>query len=314
MFDTSAIDARPAALPATAPEAAWRYHLLRAASERFGRAITALDAAGRQQVEAQAERTLALETRVLASVEARDVVIPSEHLEQAIASVASRYADTAELTADLDRNGLDLAGLRTALHRELVFDAVLLGIGGRHAPVTETDERLFFELHRERFAIPERRRARHILITINDDYPENRRETARARLEAIAAGLHDRRMGPASGVGDPVPDGHALIQRFSRAAREHSECPTALDGGKLGRVTRGQLYPEIDAALFALAAPAVSGINESPVGFHLVLCEEIEPAATVPFAKARGRIREALEKRRRHDCQREWIATLPSSA
>jgi peptidyl-prolyl cis-trans isomerase C len=278
----------------------YRYHLLRAASERFQRNIAALDPQQRVEAERQARQTFELETLVLSADEASAVMIPDEQLQAAYQQVAERYQDSEEFAADLARNGLDAAGLRLALRRELIFDAVMNRVATSHCKVTETDERLFYELHHERFAAAERRTARHILITINEDYAENSRAAARARLEAIA---HKLRPDPKGNSGDAV-------QRFARKARRNSECPSAMEDGKLGTLVRGKLYPAVDAALFALEEGAVSGIVESPVGFHLVLCERIHPERTLAFDEVRDRIRAALEQRNRRQAQRAWLAKL----
>jgi peptidyl-prolyl cis-trans isomerase C len=286
------------AAKAAAEEAAYRYHLLRAASERFQCSIAALEPEQREEAEQLAGKTFDLEQLVLASERAQDIVIPDTQVQQALDAVAKRYDGPAELDADLERNGLDTGGLRLALRRELLFDAVMQRVGANHAPIAETDERLFYELHHERFAAPEQRTARHILITVNDDYDENTTETARARIETIAAKLH-----PEAGGADPA-------QRFARLARRHSECPTAMEGGKLGTLPRGKLYPELDAALFDLDEGTVSEIVESPIGLHLLFCERIHPARTLAFSQVRARIHAALEERRRRDAQRAWLATL----
>ena len=202
-----------------AQSAEYRYHLLRAASERFQRNVAALEPEQRAEAERQARQTLELESLVLASTEARDVMIPDAQVQDSLKEVASRYDDAEEFRADLARNGLDTAGMTVALRRELTFDAVMQRIAAGHVPIAETDERLFYELHRDRFTAPEQRTARHILITINDDYSENTRSATRARLEAIADKLRTD-----SGSGD-------MIQRFARQARRNSECPTALEDG-----------------------------------------------------------------------------------
>lgn len=284
--------------PTQGPE--YRYHLLRAATERFQRNIAALDPEQRTEAEHQARQTFELEALVLSADEASDVIIPDNQLQGAYQEVAGRYEDAEELEADLARNGLNADGLRLALRRELVFDAVMNRISATHSAVTETDERLFYELHHDRFAAPERRTARHILITINEDYAENTRASARARLEAIA---HKLRADHKGNSGDAV-------QRFARKARRNSECPSAMEDGKLGTLVPGQLYPEVDAALFALEEGAVSGIVESPVGFHLVLCEQIHPERTLAFNQVRDRIRTALEQRNRREAQRTWLTQL----
>jgi len=279
--------------------AAYRYHLLRAATERFQSNLAALDDTRRDTVQQQADQTFALEELVLGSDEAADIVIAESTVEHSFAEVAQRFEDPDELDADLARNGLDAASLKLALRRELTFDAVMQRVGSRHAEVSDTDARLFYELHQERFETPERRTARHILVTVNDDYADNTRDAARARADQIAARLN----GEPRGAGD-------LVQRFARLARRHSECPTAMEGGKLGDVARGQLYPAVDAALFALPAGGVSAPVESELGFHVLLCERIEPARTLPFARVRDRVRQALTKRRRRAAQRAWIGEL----
>ena len=91
---------------------------------------------------------------------------------------------------------------------------------------------------------------------------------------------------------------------------KHSECPTALQGGLLGEVPSGQLYPELDAALFLMHEGETSEILESPMGLHLLRCEAITPAAVLPLKDARGPIRTLLEQRRKRVCQQAWVNQL----
>jgi len=277
----------------------YRYHLLRAATARFQRNIPALSGDELAEAEHQAQRSFALEEQVLNSAEARDVLIPDTQVQRSFQEVKQRYESQHELEADLKRNGLNSRQLRQALRRELIFDAVMQRVGARHAPITDADERLFYELHHERFDTPETRSARHILITINDDYPENRRAIARARIEAIGERLRAQANDPA-----------ALLNAFIDEARKGSECPTAMEGGQLGTLSPGQLYPALDAALFKLEAGQLSGVLESELGFHLLLCEAIHPAKTLPFEQVRARLHQALEQRRRKEQQRQWLASL----
>jgi peptidyl-prolyl cis-trans isomerase C len=270
----------------------YRYHLLRAAIERYQCDLVGLDAQRMAEVESQARRTFDLESLVLSSCEALDAVVPEQRIEDALQELRSRYPDRDAFEEDIARNGLDEDAMRRALQRELTFDAVMQRVGAYAEPITEIDERLFYELHRERFQTPERRTARHILITVNDDYPENARDAARARIERIAADLK----------------GH--IERFGELARRHSECPTATKDGNLGLVGPGQLFPQLDQCLFRMQAGEASGPLESDLGFHLLLCEHIEPAKSVDFEQARTKIRSALEQRRRREAQKDWIASL----
>ena len=58
---------------------------------------------------------------------------------------------------------------------------------------------------------------------------------------------------------------------FSRLAKKYSDDPgSASQGGDLGAVKRGVFFPEFEAAAFALAPNQLSGIVESPVGYHII--------------------------------------------
>ena len=58
---------------------------------------------------------------------------------------------------------------------------------------------------------------------------------------------------------------------FAKLAIKYSEDPgSAAQGGDLGSVKRGVFYPEFEAVAFALAPNQLSGIVESPVGFHII--------------------------------------------
>ncbi len=276
--------------PDITPE--FSYHLLRNALNGYRKNLSQLDPNEYAQVHRKASKSYELESLVIASPEAEGLVISQQQLDDTVAAVADRYASREEFITDLESNGLDEEGLRHALQRELMFDSVMQRVAARSAEVNELDVHLFYEMHHERFQTPETRVASHVLITINPDYPENTREAALERMRQVRDKL--------AGRGN----------RFEEFAKRYSECPTAIEGGKLGEVSRGQLYDRLDAALFKLAQGAISDIVESELGFHILYCEKVKPARTVPLSKAAPRIREVLQERQRRNCQKCWLQSL----
>lgn len=268
------------------------YLILKTAHGLFHRGPRDLADEERRQVETLARRQHRLETLVLSAPEARDVVVPRATLETAYAEIRGRYGDEVDFLNDLADNGLSPATLLESLGRELKVDAVLDKEGARAAKVSDIDVELYYHYHPEQFTRPETRRVRHILITLNEDMPENTRVRARERIDAIAARL----------ARDP--------RRFEEQALKHSECPTAMNGGLLGDARQGQLYPELDALLFAMEAGDIGPVTESPMGFHILLCERIQPAGPVPLHQVKAKIREMLESRRRQTCQKAWLKRL----
>ncbi len=272
------------------------YLVLKTAHNVYGKNPGALESAERQHVERVAAKQFDLEAHVLSSVEARDVVVPQATLDAAMDKIRNRYPDVNTFQDDLAGNGLSIEDYRISLERELKVETVLEKVGSRAARVSDIDVELYYHYHPEQFQRPETRMARHILVTINEDLPENTREAAARRIESIAARL----------AREP--------KRFEEQAMKHSECPTALQGGMLGEVMQGQLYPELDAVLFQLEPMQLSGVVESPVGLHLVRCDSITPEGKQPLGMAKEAIRDLLASRRKRICQSAWLKQVLSNS
>lgn len=270
------------------------YSLLRAAQALFQKAPSDLDSVQLDKATRQAQREFEIENRVLLSKEATGVVISDKQLGLALQEIRDRYEDEASFLDDLAKNGLDEKVLSDALQRQCKVNAVLDRVAARAPDVSDVEVGIFYHSHLEKFHRPERREAYHILVSINPDFPENTREQAFARIDAIARRAAEK------------------PSKFTRLAQRYSECPSALDGGRLGVVARGTLYPEIDDALFKLRAGEVSPVVETEIGFHVMFCKTIHRAETVSLNKASPGIRKMMKERYRRTCQRAWIATLPA--
>ena len=269
------------------------YTLLRAALSLFKRAPADLETEQLQQVQKQARNEYEIETRVINSAEAASVIVTGQEWERAVSEVRNRFEDEEAFAAALDANHLTLEALKAALFRQCKVNAVLELVAARSPKVNEVEIGIFYHSHPEKFHRPEQRLARHILISINPDYPENTRENARQRIEEIGEILKRK------------------PHKFADLAMKNSECPTALNGGELGTVVEGKLYPELDAALFSLKENDISGVVETEIGFHLIQCQKIVHAETISLKKATPKIRQLMQERYRRTCQRTWLANLP---
>ncbi|MFW6066694.1 MAG: peptidylprolyl isomerase [Myxococcota bacterium] len=57
---------------------------------------------------------------------------------------------------------------------------------------------------------------------------------------------------------------------FAALAEEHSDGPSGPRGGDLGKFGRGRMAPAFEQAAFALEVGEVSGVVETPFGFHII--------------------------------------------
>lgn len=270
----------------------YRYAALQVAIEKFGKPLNSLSEKDKSSVEKIALKQYELQSRILASHEASGVVIPDDVLQKSIASIIARYPSKTAFKNELLDNELDEESFRYSVARDLRVEAVM-DIVGASAPVcSETDARIYYYLHSYKFHQPETRDARHILVTINPDFPENNREQALQRAVTLSQRLQKK------------------PHRFAEQALQYSECPTAMDGGKLGRIKRDVLFADLDKQLFAMAEGQVSDVVESPLGFHVLMCEKIYPETQLPVAQVLQDIMEKVTERNRKNHQREWIKKI----
>jgi len=286
--------ARPAGVARTDAMAA--YATLRTALASFAKPPAELDKAQLAEVGVIVRRELVIEDAVLASDMARDVRLSDTEIAAAVRELQARYPGKKDFLLDLERHGLDQRGLRRALGRELTVAAVLEQVGRGAPEVTEDEVRGYYTENQARFAFPETREARHILVTVNDDFTENSHEAALARIGHIREEIGT----------DPL----YWAERFGEKAATSSECPTAMQQGRLGRVRPGQLYPELDAALFAMQQGEIAGPIETEIGFHLLYCEEIYAAGELDYAQVAEHIRSHLQQAHARRHQRAWLTSL----
>ena len=268
------------------------YLRLKLAAKLFAKPLEALADSELRRVQTVATRQREIETLILTTPDAASVVLPEASVAASLNEIRARYASDEDYRADLQRIGLDAAALRRAVERDMTVEAVLEKVGAGGTVVSDTEVEIFWFMHKERFRRAETRVLRHILVTINEELAGNERPVSRARIDGIRIRL----------LKNP--------ERFAEQALKHSECPTALNGGLLGAVPRGQLYPELEAVAFALSEGALSEVVESELGFHLIHCETVNPERSSLFDEVRDTIRQHLEQQRRGLRQKSWINAL----
>jgi peptidyl-prolyl cis-trans isomerase D len=139
----------------------------------------------------------------------------------------------------------------------------------------------YYELHKEeRFTEPEQVRARHILVKVAPEAPDDAKAAARTKAEGLLASV--------KAGGD-----------FAALAKKSSDDPgSAANGGDLGLFARGRMTPEFETVAFALEPGGVSEVVETPFGFHVIKVEEHRAGGAKPLEAVRGEIGESLKTER----------------
>jgi len=143
--------------------------------------------------------------------------------------------------------------------------------------VSADDVKKYYDENLERrFKKPEQVRASHILVGkqgMNDEEKKAARELAEQVLEKVKAKDAD----------------------FAALAKEYSTCPSKEKGGDLGKFPRhGQMVEPFAEAAFGLKGGEISGIVETPFGFHIIKVTEHEDGKTTSLDEVKDTLRKEL--------------------
>jgi len=147
------------------------------------------------------------------------------------------------------------------------------------AAVSDRDIAAYYRDHLSDYQLPERRRARHILVKVSQGA-----DTAElAEKEKKAASLMERlRRG----------------EDFATLARLESDDPgSAANGGDLGFFPRGQMVKPFEDAVFSMNVGDIRKVR-SRFGFHIIKLDAISPSRTRELAEVKDEIRKKLVRER----------------
>jgi peptidyl-prolyl cis-trans isomerase D len=138
--------------------------------------------------------------------------------------------------------------------------------------------RRFYDEHAERYHVPERVRARHILLRIEKDAPDDKVAEVKKRAEQA---LKRVRTG----------------EDFAAVAKELSEDPGSKPrGGDLGFFPRGQMAGPFEEVAFTLEPGKISDLVRTDFGFHVIRVEAHEAAKDQSFDEEARPIAEELAR------------------
>ena len=117
----------------------------------------------------------------------------------------------------------------------------------------------------------------HILLMLGQKATDEQQKTAKTRIDSIAKALKN---------GADFAD---LARRLS------DDKNTAVNGGELPWVTKGQLVPDFEKAAFALKVGEVSEPVQTPYGYHII--KMIDKGGFFPYDSVRTDILQYIEQR-----------------
>jgi len=229
----------------------------------------------------------------------RKVTAADARVERAYNEARVRFKDDKAWAAVLADQGMDAQSFRTELRVQQTIQALLAQVAEEaqaQAQASDQEAMAFYESHPAVFDAGERVKASHILVRVPEGATGARKAELRKKADAL--------LGRARAKED-----------FAALARESSEDPgSAKSGGELGAFGRGQMVPPFEQAAFGLKPGEVSGVVETPFGFHIIKVSERIPARKLAFAEVKERLKQDLVQQKRQQAQQSFVNSLRAKA
>ncbi|MFP4011957.1 MAG: peptidylprolyl isomerase [Spirochaetaceae bacterium] len=224
----------------------------------------------------------------------QDVSASDDQVDQQLDQYREQYGEEG-FTEALQNAGMTEEQLREELARSLTIQRLIEQEVDVEADVTEEERQQFYDENPEMFEQPESVTASHILLSTQEAESDAEREEARERAEE----LHDE-----------LEEG----ADFEELAREHSEDPSAEQGGSLGEFSRGQMVPAFEDAAFALEPGEISDVVETQFGYHIIKVDEKSEGGTSSYDEVKDQIGQYLTQQKQQQAVQGYIEELKEGA
>lgn len=224
------------------------------------------------------------------------ITAPKDQVDTRMDYYRKNFVSEDAFLNDLTKKGLDKESLRheieIGLEAEDLFNRRTAGL----KPITDEQIKAFYDSNPERFQQPEQVKVSHILIAVNKtDTPAQKAEKKQTALKVLA----ELKKGA----------------DFAEEAKKYSDDPGNKDkGGDLGLISKGQTVPEFEKAAFALKTGALSGVVESPFGFHIIKATDRKKSEKVTLDQAKQNISMYLADQQKNQLLMSYFDSLRAAS
>lgn len=242
------------------------------------------DQVGKDQAGSMLDNYMTLK---LIGSEAEKAGLTEAAAEDAVAQEVVKIKQQYNFATDADfENALSSSGttLEKYKQNQILPQVELRAIFDKKLAPKEEDLKAYYDTNKANFDTPEQVRASHILLA------------TKAEAEAVLKQL--------KGGAD-----------FATVAKEKStDTGSQANGGDLGFFGKGTMNEQFETAAFKLKKNEMSGVVESPNGFHIILVTDRKDAVTSTYDSVKDKVKSAYLDEKVNEGASEWIETAKKDA
>jgi peptidyl-prolyl cis-trans isomerase C len=204
------------------------------------------------------------------------IEVKPETVTEQLAVVKQRFPSEVEFKKALEENKLTESKIKTDIKRDMAIQQLIDKEIDQKVQITDEEGKAFYDTNPQLFQQPERVKASHILIKVDEGASEEQKAEARKKIKEVQ---------------QKVQKG----EDFAELAKTYSEGPSAPRGGDLDFFGRGQMVKPFEDAAFSMESNETSDIVETKFGYHLIKVVDKQPAKKIAYADVKDRINKHLK-------------------
>lgn len=250
---------------------------------------------------------------------AQGIKAEKKEIEKKIEDVKKRFPSDKEFKETLKKNKLSLRDLEARAERGILMEKVFKKEVEEKIKVSDDEAKAHYENNIQRYKIMEQVKLRHIMIKFEEKEQEagaaaSSGAEADGKIETEVKVKKTRSREEAKAKAEEMLARTRTGEDFAAVASGNSEDSYRDKGGDLGYVQRGRTTPELEEAVFNAAPGEIIGPLETKGGFYIIKVEDHKQEKQLSFDEARDVIMKELEKKKKEELTKEWLASLRAKA
>ncbi|MBI5559576.1 MAG: peptidylprolyl isomerase [Deltaproteobacteria bacterium] len=210
------------------------------------------------------------------------VSVDDAAISEKLAAFKKQFPSDDEFKKFLESNKLTDGEMKGQLRRKMAIEGLQKKLQDQftaEAKVTDDDLQKFYDGNKDNIKQPERVRASHILVAVDEKADEAAKKAAMEKIQGIQKKLKDG--------GD-----------FAALAKESSDCPSKEKGGDLDFFVKQQMVEPFANAAFSLPVGQTSDVVTTQFGYHLIKVTDKQPEKVLAFEEVKEKIRTYLTQQK----------------
>lgn len=247
----------------------------------------------------------------------RNIKVTKEDTDKELKDIIDKVGSKEKFNELLKQNGISSNQFKDELVDMVKMKKLVSTLS--NIQISDADAKKFYNSNLQKFKFPEKVRASHILILANPEEIKNKitsnpanKGLSKTEIEAKITAEIAARLDKANKILAEVKKDPSL---FAKIAKENSDDKSSAEkGGDLGFFAKQEMVEPFSKAAFSQKPNTISGIVQSPYGYHIILVKDRMKAGQEPFEKVKSEIVAYLQNQSQMKVMEKLIESLKKQA